>query len=50
MSLFKNTTSVSLFLFHEWPYCQWNIVNFSDLYIAKAIQILFIKELLLDHG
>ena len=37
MSLFKNITSVSLFLFHEWLYRQWNIVNFSDLHIYKTI-------------
>ena len=31
-------------------YCQWNKATFSDLHIVKAVQILFIKELLRDHG
>ena len=31
-------------------YCQWNKATFSDLHIVKAVQILFIKELLHDHG
>ena len=31
-------------------YCQWNKATFSGLHIVKAVQILFIKELLRDHG